>query len=100
MTSNAEGLTLIYTETGALVKRRASSEVPPNVVTSLGPWPADELISFLEAEYPYRGGENVAATGVPTWRALIGRFLESDQLTLCIDESLGVRGWKGDEPQR
>ncbi len=62
-------------------------------MTSLGPWPADELISFLEAEYPYRGGEYVAATRASLWNTLIERFLESDQLTLCIDESLEVRGW-------
>ena len=68
-------------------------------MTSLSPLAAGELISFLEAEYPYRGGEYVAATGAVTWSTMINRFLESAQHTLCLDESLAVRGWADDEPQ-
>ncbi|MDO8329441.1 MAG: hypothetical protein Q7T36_03135 [Fluviicoccus sp.] len=58
MTDNAVKFHIIYTDRDMLLSRQAFAswrdiqEAYPGYLTSLGPWSAEEVIEYLQQEYP------------------------------------------------
>ena len=82
-------ITIVYLEHSMLLTKRPFAGWPhvkaqyPKYMTHLGPWSAEEVIEFLDDDYP----STITQRTGPAWRTIIERFIANnlEEISLSKD---------------